>query len=82
MRSVYGSKIWRGLRSYLTDWRNLLGHSLLGVLFLVLAIWAPVQIWIKLVTIAILVTLNIIRMRRKASKTATVKAEEEPDELV
>lgn len=76
------SQAGRGLKGYLTDWRNLLGHALLGVIFLALAIWAPVQIWIKLVTIACLITVNIIRMRRKAQKAAAVKAEEAPDELI
>lgn len=62
------SKIWRGLRAYLTDWRNLLGHALLGVLFVVVAVWAPINIWLKLAIIACLITLNILRMRLKAKK--------------
>ena len=76
------SKVWLGLKGYLTDWRNLLGHASLGVLLLVLAIWAPVQIWFKLVTIACLITLNIIRMRRKARKAEIQTTEEASDELV
>jgi hypothetical protein len=69
-------KILLGLKSYLTDWRNLLGHALLGTLFLVVAIWAPLKIWIKLLIIAGLVAFNIIRMRRKANQTATEEKEE------
>jgi Flp pilus assembly protein TadB len=70
-------KIGRGLGKYLTDWRNLLGHSLLGIVFLVLAIWAPVNIWIKLIVIACLITFNVIRMRRKAKRAALKVAVED-----
>lgn len=68
-RSVLGS-IWAGLKSYLTDWRNLLGHALLGVVFVVIAIWAPISVWLKLVIIALLIAFNIFRMRRKNKKSA------------
>jgi len=63
-------KAGKGLAAYLTDWKNLLGHALLGCLLLVIAIIAPVDIWVKLVLIICLVTLNIIRMRwTKARKS-------------
>jgi len=61
-------RIWNGLKAYLTDWRNLLGHALLGVLFVAVAVWAPINIWLKLAIIACLITLNILRMRQKAKK--------------
>lgn len=72
--SIFG-KIWHGLKGYLTDWRNLLGHALIGVLFLVVAIWVPVQLWIKLIVIVCLITFNVIRMRLKAKKAAKQAAE-------
>ena len=68
-RSVLSS-IWAGLKSYLTDWRNLLGHALLGVVFVLIAIWAPISVWLKLVIIALLIAFNIFRMRRKNKKSA------------
>ena len=61
-------RIWGGLKAYLTDWRNLLGHALLGVFFVVIAVWAPINIWLKLAIIACLITLNILRMRLKSKK--------------
>lgn len=61
-------RIWGGLKAYLTDWRNLLGHALLGVFFVVVAVWAPINIWLKLAIIACLITLNILRMRLKSKK--------------
>jgi len=70
-------KIWRGLKIYLTDWRNLMGHALVGVLFLALAIWVPIPGWIKLIVIACMIAFNIVRMRLKARKVAqTVGVEE------
>jgi Flp pilus assembly protein TadB len=68
-------KIWSALKAYLTDWRNLLGHALLGVGFVVLAVWAPISIWIKLVIIALLVAFNVFRMRNKAKSNATKEEE-------
>ena len=61
-------RIWSGLRAYLTDWRNLLGHALLGVVFVVVAVWAPITLWLKLVIIAALITFNVLRMRNKNQK--------------
>jgi len=61
-------RIWQGLKAYLTDWRNLLGHALLGVVFVVVAVWAPITLWVKLVIIAVLITFNVLRMRIKNQK--------------
>ena len=67
LRTVFQS-IWTGLKSYLTDWRNLLGHALLGVVFVVIAVWAPIALWLKLIIIAALITFNVLRMRNKNKK--------------
>jgi Flp pilus assembly protein TadB len=67
IRSI-AKNIWSGLKSYLTDWRNLLGHALLGVVFVVVAVWAPIPLWLKLIIIALLITLNVLRMRNKNKK--------------
>ena len=67
-------RVWGGLKAYLTDWRNLLGHALLGVFFVVIAVWAPINIWLKLAIIACLITLNILRMRLN-SKNSTQEKE-------
>ncbi len=67
-------KILGGILSYLKDWKNLLGHSLLGIILLVLAIWAPINIWIKLAGMACLIVFNVFRMHRKARKTSLQEA--------
>ncbi len=61
-------RVWSGLKAYLTDWRNLLGHALLGVVFVVIAVWAPISIRLKLIIIAALITFNVLRMRNKNKK--------------
>ena len=61
-------RVWSGLKAYLTDWRNLLGHALLGVVFVVIAVWAPIELWLKLIIIAALITFNVLRMRNKNKK--------------
>lgn len=66
-------KVWCGLKAYLTDWRNLLGHALLGIFFLILAVWAPIRLWIKLLIILCLILLNILRMRNKKKDPAEEK---------
>ncbi len=61
-------KAGKGLAAYLTDWKNLLAHALLGCLLLLIAIIAPVPLWAKLLLIICLVTLNIIRMKWPKSR--------------
>lgn len=58
----------KGLAAYLTDWKNLLAHALFGVFLLVIAIFAPVPVWVRLILIACLVCANIIRMRLAKKK--------------
>lgn len=54
-----------GLIKYLSNWKNLLSHALLGVFFLLVAIYTPVNIFIKLGVIASIVTFNIWRMKKE-----------------
>lgn len=56
----------KGLKIYLLDWKNLLGHAIVGVFFLIIAIWAPINLYIKLGVIICLVTFNIWRMKKKS----------------
>jgi len=34
-----------GFKRYLTDWKKLAMHALIGIALVVLAIWAPVPLW-------------------------------------
>ena len=57
----------RVLAAYLKDWRNWLTHGLVGVGFLLLAIYTPVRWEIKAVVIVLVVAFNVWRMRRHSS---------------
>lgn len=54
-----------GLGHYLKDWRNLLGHALLGVGILAVSALMPVPPWARVLLFVTLVALNLLRERRK-----------------
>ncbi len=35
------NRVFKGFHSYITDWKNLLTHSLVGVAILLIALFAP-----------------------------------------
>lgn len=63
-------KVGKGVATYLTDWKNLLAHALFGVVLLLIAIFAPVPIWVRLCLIACLVVANVLRMRISKKRAA------------
>ncbi|MCQ2976866.1 MAG: hypothetical protein MJ232_02520 [archaeon] len=56
-------KILNGIKNYLTDWKNLLTHSLVGIALLLIAIYAPVPVWVRVLFLVIVVMFNVIRMK-------------------
>jgi len=61
-------KACKGILLYLSDWKNWLIHSVVGISILGIALFLPVNVWIRVVILAIIVALNIFRMRAKKSK--------------
>jgi hypothetical protein len=61
-------KIAKSLKCYLTDWRNLLTHSIVGIVLAVLAVWAPIPLHGKISMISIIVLFNLVRMKRNKPK--------------
>lgn len=61
-------KIINGLKKYLTDWKNLLTHSLVGVILLLIALFAPVAPWIRILFLILVVVFNVIRMKYFSKK--------------
>lgn len=57
--------VFSGLVKYLSDWRNLLNHGLVGIFFLLVAIYTPVNIFVKLGVIVLVITFNIRRMKKR-----------------
>ncbi len=57
------NRIIKGLKAYLTDWKNLLTHSIVGVAILLIAFFAPVSPYIRIAFVGVVVTFNVIRMK-------------------
>ncbi|NYB50984.1 MAG: hypothetical protein HVN35_00215 [Methanobacteriaceae archaeon] len=57
------NRIIKGIKAYLTDWKNLLTHTIVGVIILAIALFAPVSPYIRLAFVGAVVAFNVIRMR-------------------
>lgn len=67
----------KGVIAYLSDWKNWVAHSLVGVALLCLAIFLPVNPWIRVAILLVVVALNVLRMRfSKRKRTAGDSADE------
>jgi hypothetical protein len=61
-------KILKNLWAYLKDWKNWLTHSIIGVLILLVAFYAPVEPIYRVIILALVVSFNILRMRLEKIK--------------
>jgi hypothetical protein len=61
--------VWR----YLTDWKNLLAHAIVGVLILAVGLYLPVKPIYRIILIVVIVALNSYRMKRGERKKSTVE---------
>jgi len=56
-------KIGKYIWIYLKDWKNLLAHTIVGVLILSVAFFIPVDPIYRVVLLVVIVVFNILRMR-------------------
>lgn len=63
-------KIFNYLWMYLKDWRNLLTHTLIGVLILAVAFFMPVKPIYRIVLLLVIVAFNVTRMNLAKKKKA------------
>ena len=61
-------KIFKFIWTYLKDWKNWLTHSIIGVLILLVAFYLPVEPIYRVILLIIVVSFNILRMRREKDK--------------
>ena len=73
------TKITNGIKSYLTDWKNLLAHAIVGVAILVIAIFLPVDIHIRMGFLLVVIIVNILRMRMAKNKNISKTNDPEPN---
>lgn len=58
-------KLLHWILMYLKDWKNLLAHSIVGVLILVVALFLPVEPIFRIIILVIVIVVNTVRMARK-----------------
>jgi len=64
-------KILKFIISYLKDWKNLLAHTIIGVLILLAAFYLPVPLYVRLGILVIVVLFNLYRMKREKTRKKT-----------
>lgn len=57
------NRVFNGLKTYLTDWKNLLTHTLIGIFLLWFTLFAPISPYIRLGVLTAVVVFNVIRMK-------------------
>jgi hypothetical protein len=55
--------ILNGVKAYLSDWKNLLMHSIVGLLIVIIALFAPISPYLRLGFVILVVGFNVLRMR-------------------
>jgi len=69
----------RGLGRYLSDWKNLLAHGLVGVALVTIPLVLPLPPAGRILVFVLIVALNLLRMkiekRMAAKKAAALEAE-------
>lgn len=56
------------LKAYLTDWKNLLTHAIVGVILLYCLLFAPVAWYWRIILFLIVIVFNVLRMRHSKNK--------------
>jgi len=74
------NKFFKNIWKYLKDWKNLLGHTLLGIAIIVVSAILPIPWWARVIVLVVLVVFNIFRERLFAAifrKKRSVSKEDE-----
>ena len=61
-------KIIDALKVYLTDWKNLLTHGIVGVFLLYCLLFAPVVWYWRIILFLVVIVFNIVRMKYSKNK--------------
>ena len=65
-------KIWDALKMYLTDWKNLLTHGIVGVILLYCLLFAPIAWYWRVIILILVIAFNIVRMRYSKNKKGII----------
>jgi uncharacterized membrane protein HdeD (DUF308 family) len=61
-------KVLRWIWAYLKDWKNLLTHTITGVLILLAAFYLPVKPVYRIIILILVVGFNVVRMKMAKKK--------------
>lgn len=61
---------------YVKDWKNLLAHSIVGVLILAVGIFLPVKPVYRVILLVVIIVLNTLRMKRSENRAMVATLEE------
>ena len=56
-------KILNALKIYLTDWKNLLTHGIVGVILIYCLLFAPVAWYWRVILLVLVIAFNVVRMK-------------------
>ena len=62
-RGVDMMRILTGIKTYLTDWKNLLMHGVVGVLIVIIALFAPISPYLRIGFVIVVIGFNVLRMK-------------------
>jgi hypothetical protein len=68
MKMIFG-----GVLNYLKDWKNILAHSIVGVLILAVGLALPIPPVYRIGLLLLIVALNIFRMRLSEKKVVVIE---------
>lgn len=61
-------KIIGALKIYLTDWKNLLTHGIVGIILLYCLLFAPIAWYWRVIILIMVIAFNVVRMRYSKNK--------------
>lgn len=56
-------RLLKGIKDYLSDWKNWAVHGAVGVILLLFLLFAPLDPYIRLAIIGCVVAFNVFRMK-------------------
>jgi diacylglycerol kinase len=82
-KEIVVKKVFKGIWHYLKDWKNLLGHTLIGIGIILISAVLPLPWWARLIVLVSLIVFNIFRERLFAAifrKKTPIREENLTDE--
>lgn len=56
-------KIINGIKAYVTDWKNLAVHAIVGIILAYCMFFAPLVWWVRMIIVLLVIGLNTLRMK-------------------